>query len=695
MVVGTYLNECNPLSPNNLVIIDNIDQVPTELIETLAGYLGQLADRRHELRLVVPLRPSSIMRAGFVKSSRYLFHYGPDCFEMLERRVSRYVLSRARAEMAETNTPDHPTPFMKKPTSEELDVFVLTTYLYALVVAAGKALANDRDVADQAAWPADVHSDHRFARGLKFSPVVMRHFAETLGAVVGTCARYADEQLRRYYEHIYSSSGLLSEIAAALKYGAHTSLRLPYGSTVTSLLGRSEGDSGYNGLANLYRPTEYTGTGDRPTLAKIRILRRLRSDGSSVVRDVLVGLVQYGIPAEISLEALNYLHTKERLLLWFSRNSDLTLSEDHLNQEVVISEHGEQYLDYVVSDFEYIWFCASKIPGDRLGKSPSGFRARLDEYSRLMSHVATTEWKQLSFQRAASNAVWDEGSAGRSAEFLTLSLLYRSLTRAVISASRGVLRRADLKSAAKIYKTDIEDMIATVCDAVLLHQARFLCAFGDASYLTAEATQIARVRPHLTELLRVPRLSGRCQTSIDNLLSSWDADPSVARRFLNEVPASDPPADLMTNVTKYSPGNMPGIIAIVNTLNRLDGGRVLLWNVLRRRSALADLLRDRLPTFSIVRRYMKNLETDLRVAEESSRAAAAGAEGVAWLDNELNWVRNSVAILDENRFDTVALCRKREMSEKKQRSNNILECFAAVAQRFGIQNSRHLEETWQ
>jgi hypothetical protein len=35
------------------------------------------------------------------------------------------------------------------------------------------------------------------------------------------------------------------------------------------------------------------------------------------------------------------------------------------------------------------------------------------------------------------------------------------------------------------------------------------------------------------------------------------------------------------------------------------------------------------------------------------------------------------------------------MSERKRHSNNILECFGAVAQRVGVQDVRHLLETWQ
>lgn len=697
MLIGMYLSGsgCNALSPNNLIIVDNIDQVPTEIIEKLAGYLGELSDRRRNLRLLVPLRPSSITRAGFVKAPRYLSHYGPDCFEMLERRINRYVLSRSRKWLSEARQADHLTPFMNKPTSDEFDVFILTTYLYGLVVAAGRKLMDGPGEAgrDIAVWP-EVDNDHKFARLLKFRPAVMRHFAETLGAVVGTCARYATEQLRRYYEHIYSSPGLMAAVGS-LRQGSKTSIRLPYGTTVTTLLGRAEGDSGHNGLANLYRPTQYTGTGDWPTLAKLRILRRLKADGSCVVEYVVTALGQYGIPSDIAIDALNYLHLKERLLVWFSRNSDLSLNESDLNQEVVISEHGEQYLDHVAGDFEYIWFCATQIPASASGESPTGFKARLDEYTRLMSRVATTEWKQLSFQRAASNALWDEGSAGRSAEFVTLTLLYQSLGRAVVSASRGVLRATIRSAAAKEYLTNVEETVATLCNAVLLHQDRFRCAFGDASYLTVEREQIDGIRPHLTDMLTLRGLSERCRDAVNALLTSWTADPSVMPRF-QEAQPMEPPADLVADVAKYFRGVLPGIAPITSALTGTEGGRVLLWSLIQRRNALAELLEVRLPTFSIVRRGLRELQSDLEVAEQQARASGAtGTESVAWLENELRWVRNAVAILDENKFDTLTTCRRQEMSEKKRKANNILEAFASVAQRVGVTQVRHLTETWQ
>jgi hypothetical protein len=695
MLIGMYLSAsgCNPLSPNNLIIVDNIDQVPTETIEKLAGYLGELSDRRRNLRLLVPLRPSSITRAGFVKAPRYLSHYGPDCFEMMERRINRYILSQSRKSLSEAYRADRPTPFMNKPTSDELDVFILTTYLYALVVADGRKLAQGRDEAGRipAAWP-ELHEDHEFAHGLKFSPAVVRHFAETLGAVVGTCARYATEQVRRYYDHIYSSPGLIAAVGS-LRMGSKTSIRLPYGLTVTTLLGRADGDSGHNGLANLYRPTQHTGTGDWPTLAKIRILRRLKADGSCIVRDVVTALGQYGIPSDIAIDALNYLHLKERLLVWFSRNSELSLNESDLDQEVVISEHGEQYLDHVAGDFEYIWFCATRIPGSASGESPIGFKARLDEYTRLMSRVATTEWKQLSFQRAASNALWDEGSAGRSGEFVTLTLLYQSLGRAVVSASRGVLRATTPSAAAKDYQLTVEETVTTLCNAVLLHQDRFRCAFGDASYLTLEHEQIDRIRPHLAEMLTIQRMSAQCRAAVNALLLSWDANPSVALRF-QEPQAVEPPTDLVTDVTRYLRGVIPGVASIVSALSGTAGGRVLLWSLIQRRNALAELLETRLPTFGIVRRGLLELQSDLEVAEQEASAARA-TESVAWLENELRWVRKYLAILDENKFDTLTTCRRQEMSEKKRRANNILEAFAAMAQRVGVTQVRHLTETWQ
>jgi hypothetical protein len=310
-----------------------------------------------------------------------------------------------------------------------------------------------------------------------------------------------------------------------------------------------------------------------------------------------------------------------------------------------------------------------------------------------MSRVATTEWKQLSFQRAASNALWDEGSAGRSGEFVTLTLLYQSLGRAVVSASRGVLRATTPSAAAKDYQLTVEETVTTLCNAVLLHQDRFRCAFGDASYLTLEHEQIDRIRPHLAEMLTIQRMSAQCRAAVNALLLSWDANPSVALRF-QEPQAVEPPTDLVTDVTRYLRGVIPGVASIVSALSGTAGGRVLLWSLIQRRNALAELLETRLPTFGIVRRGLLELQSDLEVAEQEASAARA-TESVAWLENELRWVRKYLAILDENKFDTLTTCRRQEMSEKKRRANNILEAFAAMAQRVGVTQVRHLTETWQ
>jgi hypothetical protein len=694
MIIGMYLDSCNPLSPNNLIVVDNIDQVPTEYIERVAAYLGELSDRNGSLRLLVPMRPSSITRSGFVKAPRYLAHYGPNCFEMLSHRINKYVLSKSRQALSQASPTDHTTPFVKQPMTDELDVFISTTYLYSSVLAAGQRQGDKAVRPAQPVFPVGMHDDHRFARAIKLSSGVARHFAETLGAVVGTCARYATEQILRYYEHIYSSPGLLASVASAA-YGARTTIRLPYGPTISSLLGRAEGDSGRNGLANLYRATEYTGAGDWPTLAKIRILRYLKANGSSTITDVIAVVGQSGIPAEIAVAALNYLHRKERLLVWFSRNSDLSVADVDLKEEVVISEHGEQYLDHVVGDFEYIWFSAAQIPPLLSGDPPIGFHARLQEYSRLMSRIAATEWKQLSFQRAAANSLWDEGSAGRAGELITLSLLYQSLARAFTSAWLGVFRINRPARGVRVFKDEIEETIASLCDAVVLNQARFRCAFGDAFYLTAEAASISSVRPHLAGVLSTPLLSERCQMAVQALFWSWDENPDVSLRFVSEMSASEPPADLITSISKYLRGVIPGITAIISALDKVEGGKILLWSVLERRRGLAELLERRLPTFTIVKRHLTLLQLDLQVAEEAARAiAATGTESAAWLRNELTWVRNSVAVLDENRFETIPFCKSIEMSDKKRRSNNVLGMFAEVAQRVGVSNVSHLDQTW-
>jgi hypothetical protein len=128
----------------------------------------------------------------------------------------------------------------------------------------------------------------------------------------------------------------------------------------------------------------------------------------------------------------------------------------------------------------------------------------------------------------------------------------------------------------------------------------------------------------------------------------------------------------------------------------VEGARILLWNYLRDRAILQQLLEHRLPTFSIVERRIRLLLADCSAAAEAARAiAATGTELATWLQGERTWLQQLVEILATNRFETPEAASFDEMDRLKRKANNILTMFATALRSLGVTKTQHLGAIWQ
>jgi hypothetical protein len=691
LLLGFYLSRCSVDSPNNLLIIDNVDQLPTEYIESLVYYVHDLASRNEGVRVLFPLRPSSIMPHGFIRDVGYMYHYGPDCFEMILDRLRRSVLMRPYAELSGDSGGRPGGIFSGKPSSEEVHVFILTIYLYSLILTAGCPGAKSHNLGE--IRPA-VHPDHQWLKNVQVSPRTLEKVSETLSALVGTCGRYATAQLQRYIWNMYSDPTILMEaLALGLPGGAVSHLRLPYNILIGTILGDWNRQNTKSRLANLYRATKTVENPGWPSLAKLRILALLGARERLKVGKILEELAQFGIPAERGIEALNYLSDKQRLLLWFSRNSELKLKSSDLDQYAVISEHGLSYLYHVVGDFEYIWFCARDIPPVMVQLSEWSFSDRLGEYLRLLSAVGETEWKQLAFSRCSEKTVIKRTDNIDKGELFILWILISSLERA-LGSSEAMLSTSLISDAERI---EVVGLVGSICNFILSWVERYKMVFGGNGYLVRYRKTIERSEPLLRRFLHRGLVDENEQLQVELVLEAWSEQPSQEElEWYDHVVSSPPREDFVTRIAKIGRGAIPVVKQFAEAMDKMEAGRISVWSFVKNRAALGELLGKRLPAFTEVSRKVGFLaEQAGEIYGLLSGTAATGTKSIEWFAEERRWLREMSDALEENRFETPSLCDVDDMDERKKKFNNIMSIFSRIARRLGAERTEHLDVLWQ
>jgi hypothetical protein len=678
LLVGFYLSMCAPTHPNNLLVIDNIDQLPTEYIETLVHYMHDLAGRNEGMRILIPLRPSSIVPQGFVRDIHYMYHYGPNCFEMILDRVKRSILMRSRHDLASDQR-----LFQKGADNDELNVFLFVCYIYAMILSAGYSLSRDRQLHKGF---VDVHSDHSWLHKAKVGPRAMRNLSQTLHALVGTSARYANTQLRRYMSAIYSEPWLLKEMLhRGVTGGAVSRFQLPYNLLIGTILGDWENEGDRTRLANLYRATTTSANPGWPSLTKLRILGLLSHKGRVRVVKVVDDLAQFGIPAERAIEALNYLNDKYRLLLWFSRNSNLQLRKEDLDQYAVIAEHGLSYLYKVAGDFEYIWFCARQIPPTTVGLSDWSFQNRLEEYLRIVNALGQTEWKQLTFRQCSSTTVVMRGEHIDKGELLTLWVLLSSLERA-LGSSGHVLRKREME--------EVRQLVASICRLVITWIERYTILYGGSGYLIRYKELIVTVVMTLEGLTSIIDVAEAAR-----VLALLQEAP-VQQGFVwygrqISAPAGD---DFLSKMAELARGAIPMTREFEEALRRTEAARLMVWHFVKERRALHELLEKCMPTFTEIDRRVEFLaEQAGEVVQILSAIAATNTSTFGWFVEEKQWLKEVGSQLKDNRFGIRPghVYDSEEMDVLKGRANNIMRIMIRLSQRLGLERMEHLDVVWQ
>ena len=681
VVVGFYVRKCDIRNANNTIIVDNIDQQPTEHIEQIVDHLHDLCAKLPGLRILLPLRPSSIAPQGFTYTPEYMYHYGPNCFDLVFRRLQKRVLSQSRDALKRTGKGNI---FVRHPTPEEELCFLVAVYLYTSIALRGLHASADTETV----VVPEVHQDLEFLHRVTFSGATLKRLSDTLGAIVGKCGRYAIAQLKRYFHHIYAHPFFLKQVlASTLMMGQSAKLQAPYALIVTALLGDYEGQAGMSALANLYAPTEHGPNPGRPSLAKLRTLAFLSRRFRVRIADVIRELAAYGIPREVAVGALNYLHDKSRLLLWFSRNSDLRGGKADDEQYVVISEHGQAYLRHLVGDFEYMWFCSQQIAARATGDDYTTFRIRLADYSRLVSEFASTEWMQITFRRWASDVVWEETEHLYEGEMLTLYVLYSSLERAVGGAF-GARRTRE----ADDFLGDVITTTRALCTLILQCQQKYEFYYGGNGYLSRYGALLSDCRSIVERAIDVEVLAP-LRKALTEVFDSWSAQPHQQAPFAHDLLAEQPFDDQVA--WEQFIAGIPFEVTPSPEWVAADAVGARRRRLLLRRQALRQLLETRVPTYGIVETNLELLIGELAKARDAAQSvSSASASFVDWVDSERTLLDEILHNLKQNSYKVTALSFSAEMDELKHRANNMSSLLVRLATHIGVSRKDHLIVRW-
>lgn len=677
IVLNYYIFKCSYFNPKNLIIIDNTDQLPTEKINNLVERFAEILGETKGIKIVFPLRPSSIAINGFIFDNlKYIYHYGPNCFDLIYYRVTKYILLKSREEIKNIcfkNTPR---------STEEIDAFLISSYVYSLILLAGTNIMKIDPLKDGIPKPS-IHNDHSFLLNINVMLQSLIHASQSLESLVGICCRYATNQLKRFYSNVYRSPDIFKEVRSkGLKMGANITVRLKHRIIMSSIFGQNNSAESDNRLVNLYLCLSESDIKDTPCLTQIRILTLLAHLKRVKIKKLLSELSQYGISKENGFEALNYLTKKERLLLWFSKNYELNINnEDDLNQDVVISEHGSHYLRYVINDFEYIWFCANQIPPTLQPKSEN-FKHLLNEYCRMLKNIGNIEWKQLIFRRLSNGTRLQAPGSIFRGELITLSILYYSLERILGSSISALKLPQD-----SVYNEEMNIIISEICDIILEWQAKYILYWGNNGYLIQYKEVIQLNKQSIMNILNADILQPTPKGKINNLLNSWNEEDIITNYEWRDNPERIPSDAPIPEIISYAKGFVPPLKGFLESYNQINSVRFHLLGYLKYWNILSEILVKQIPTITFVKRYLNYMIKELiELRNRLDNIAGIQQDLYNWINQELPILRDLFNTLEDNTYNISTICDEQDISEAKARASLVIKAYEEIMIHLGITN---------
>lgn len=537
--------------------------------------------------------------------------------------------------------------------------------------------------------------DNEFLARVRIPPRTALNISNTLGALIGHCARYANEQLSHFFQVIYANPSAIFDVLAKIGGGiAGTRFLMPYKLLIDSVIFESSGHSVSERIANLYLPTRGNINDKMPSLVKVRSLLFLRHWRRVTVSQLIQHLALYGVPSEVGIEGLNSLHNKERLLLWFSENHEIKSENQDGDQYVVISEHGLNYIQNVIGDFEYIWACAAQIGDHDLRDAP--FSIRLAEYVNLVTNLGQTEWKQLAYRRCHSGYAKPGAGNPEFGELIVLRILYSSFAR-VIGGAEPILKalgnpQSDRAEAANEALLQVEK----ICELILCWQERYSQMFGGNGYIEVYEELIADARKALARAIQLAMLPEYCKSLLETILNDWTTE-SATKSTNPGQRTTTKKDDFITTAARYLRSFLP---FPQSWLSAADNNIALNIHLERYESSELEvnrLIEKSFPSYREIEdallRLLRDTQSLISLAERIG--PSTGTDFYKNLLAECDWLNEQISALQQSQITEVGSCSSVEMSERKSKFNRIIAVFESLGRRYSSHDLPHLKVYWR
>lgn len=670
-VLRMYIEPCKINNPTNLIVIDNLDALPTAKLEVLISLIHTVASTIGGVPFLVPVRPSSIAPGSVVRNLACRYHYGPNNFELTLQRLERHILTKSPEAILQDASWQEPVSI------EDRWRFVLAAVIYAQVLEAGlrmnrpKLVVQDAGTATLVYHEADnpsrqvkMHPEFsRITNAITLNANVLDNLSRTVSALVGCCARYALSEMNRFFSNCFIYGGFLDGMIHELKKSRTLApVRIPYGSLVALTVANPQRPFG--ALAhqlNLFMPLDHRVHHGQPTLARLRILEHLLRHPRVTINALLADLSLHGLPKEGALLYLNDLQDRKRLLIWFSDNQSLT-NTSSLDQYSVLSEHGLGYLLNIVGNFEYLWHASAEISG---GAIEVNFPQKLSYLSSLLERLAEVEWLQICLRSGSASEIETQRTGVGARPFLTLMVAYGVLEH-VVPGMELVLKRHHGAEYSQALNKQVDVILRLIGDL----QYAYVVAHGNAAYVIRHQVQISAALSACDQLIANGLLQERTQKVLQLLIDGWQDEAESLATSSQGLP--------FIAKTRYE------------RKSTIEEYRYL-------RKELVDLLGSRLPT----RQGLEIRVTSLNLLIDSvEREVEEGKLAIE--EAELRSLRSDSEALrvfelksKSSSYSIRGSLSAEEVEAAKDRCNAWLAAMDEVGSRLGVRSRAHFGARWQ
>jgi len=702
-VIGFYLERYRVDDALHVIIVDNVDQLPSDDIAEIVHQLYSLARRNEAMRFLISMRPGSWAGlGGAVDHLTGVPHCGPCRYELVYQRLCRHVLGRPRHVLMESRSrasrymaSDGRPAVFDGPVSEEVNALLITSFVYARLMLAG--MSGEKSVGADFDALAHVHEDHKpMLSRLQAHGNSLCRAANTLGALVGLSGRHAVAHLSQFFNDFYGKPAFLADACRRLGDPGRTVVQIPYRRLIEGVLFDSASYHERLGHAiNLFRPVKRIRNTQWPSLVFLRTLTFLEQiDGAVYARHVVDHLADFGIPSEIAVKAMNALHDRRRRLVWFTRSHELIHGKLG-DARVVLSECGKMYLKHIIGDFDYLWACAAAITHSR--PSTTNFPERLRLFVGLVRDAAHVEWKQNAFRMSSSSEpIPVDGHCGTEPS-LSLRVLYSSAAQAApvgAGALQRARRRPDQPSDDE-YIRDLGEYIGALARLIVECEDRYAACFGHDGYVGVYEMAI---RQALTTFLGVERrLGSRLMEydtqSIRQMIERWQARLTNLDAIKNQ-PAAAPaaPRHAVARAAELARGFLP---VSLEAIDNAEAKRLKLTAYRAEVGRVTEALSRRLPHYGELLSAANNLRDNAEhlVKTATSAGAAAGAELIAWANTEHAWWSSRAEELAAHAYITTGdLHDYVTTNDRKDRFNSLLAVYHNVLVHLGVASAYRIKE---